>query len=77
MLQDTQLTEVMRATIQECGESGKPKTMKFLENLLSIKYVFKTFKKRRRVAQLGRALAWGARGRWFKSSRADQNKKTA
>lgn len=24
-----------------------------------------------RVAQLGRALAWGARGRWFKSSRAD------
>jgi hypothetical protein len=25
-----------------------------------------------RVAQLGRALAWGARGRWFKSSHADQ-----
>lgn len=24
-----------------------------------------------RVAQLGRALAWGARGRWFKSSHAD------
>lgn len=23
------------------------------------------------MAQLGRALAWGARGRWFKSSRAD------
>ena len=27
---------------------------------------------KRRVAQLGRARAWGARGRWFKSSRADQ-----
>ncbi len=25
-----------------------------------------------RVAQLGRAPAWGAGGRWFKSSRADQ-----
>ena len=25
-----------------------------------------------RMAQLGRALAWGARGRWFKSSYADQ-----
>jgi hypothetical protein len=24
------------------------------------------------VAQLGRASAWGAEGRWFKSSRADQ-----
>jgi hypothetical protein len=25
----------------------------------------------RGVAQLGSALAWGARGRWFKSSRPD------
>ncbi len=27
----------------------------------------------RDVAQLGRALPWGGRGRWFKSSRSDQN----
>ena len=27
---------------------------------------------RRGVAQPGSALAWGARGRWFKSSRPDQ-----
>ncbi len=26
----------------------------------------------RGVAQPGSALAWGARGRWFKSSRPDQ-----
>ena len=27
----------------------------------------------RGVAQLGSALAWGARGRWFESSLPDQN----
>ena len=29
----------------------------------------------RDVAQPGSAFAWGARGRWFKSSRPDQNEK--
>jgi hypothetical protein len=27
------------------------------------------------VAQLGSAFAWGAKGRWFKSSHADQSQK--
>jgi hypothetical protein len=33
-----------------------------------------TSRPRRGVAQFGSALAWGARGRWFESSRPDHEK---
>ena|GEM_PF-5092136 len=35
------------------------------------KSIFHYIKKRRSVAQPGSAHAWGACGRWFKSSRSD------
>ena len=53
--------------------------MVFLKNQIaiheSVEYDtthFKSHKKKRGVAQPGSVLAWGASGRWFKSSRPDQ-----
>src|SRR6185312_17480974 len=77
----TALTRSRKRSSSPCSRKSRPRSARSVEaGVKSLSqpcrrvYEMRPVPSSRDVAQPGRALAWGARGRQFKSARPDQNK---